>query len=209
MLLFVAAAFASDGFALERADGDCAVYRRARSESAPTAMRAVCTWSEVDPARLGGMLADFDRYDALIWVVDASEVRQRDGDRALVYQLQQMWGMADREVLLWARTEAVDGGSRHCWTTAPDEPLALRKGAIRTPVNEGCWEVRANPEGPGARVTHEIAVDAGGTPLPEWLVRFARTRGFARVMADVRAAAVAGQLGGQTGAVLGGTREGR
>jgi hypothetical protein len=151
-------------------------------------MRAVCIWPEVDPAALDRSLSDFEHYEDLIWVIDESAVRRSEGGRSLVYQLQQIWGLSDREVLLWAWTEEVDGGHVHRWTTAAEEPLTPRKGAIRTPKNEGYWEVRANPDGAGAQVTHQIAVDAGGMPLPGWMLRWIRTRGFARVMDEVRAA---------------------
>lgn len=178
---------AESAFELVRDDGTCLIARRDRTDTTPSAMRATCTWPDVERARLDGLLADFEGYEDLIWVVDQSTVRERRDDRALVYQLQQMWGMADREVLLWAWSEDVPSGRRHVWTTASDEPLELGRGAVRTPINEGVWEVVDNPDGPGVRVTHEIAVDAGGTPLPEWLLRFVRTRGFARVMDEVRA----------------------
>lgn len=92
-------------------------------------------------------------------------------------------------MLLWAWSEPYGEGRQHCWTTAVGEPLELREGAIRTPVNEGCWQV--TPTVDGVKVVHQIAVDAGGTPLPAWLVRFAQTRGFARVMDEVRASASA------------------
>lgn len=186
LLLALNAQAADDGFEPLREAGGCAYFQRDRTHEGGSAMRAVCEWPDVDPASLDGQLARFDDYEDLVWVVDASEVRRNEGDRALVYQLQQLWGLSDREVLLWAWSEPVEGGHRHRWVTAADEPLEPRKGAIRTPKNEGFWEVRANPAGPGALVTHEIAVDAGGVPLPEWLLKWIRTRGFGRVMDEVR-----------------------
>jgi len=189
LLLVLTALGADDGFVPSREAGDCVYTERPRSHAEGSAMRAVCTWAEVDPVGLNARLRDFDSYEELIWVIDQSEVRRTDpAGRLLVYQLQQLWGLNDREVLLWAWTESVPDGERHRWVTATAEPLPPRKSTIRTPKNEGYWEVRANPDGPGSVVTHQIAVDAGGMPLPAWLVRWARTRGFARVMSEVRAA---------------------
>ncbi|MEZ4319300.1 MAG: hypothetical protein R3F61_17435 [Myxococcota bacterium] len=189
-LAFPALADPGDGFEPLREAADCVYTQRPKEHAEGSAMRAVCTWADVDPAVLDEKLGDFAAYDEHIWVVDESEVRRTVGERSLVYQLQQIWGISDREVLLWAWTEPVDGGHRHRWETATDEPLEPRKGAIRTPKNEGYWEVRANPDGPGALVTHEIAVDAGGVPLPGWLLQWIRTRGFARVMDDIRSGSV-------------------
>ncbi len=180
-----ASANEGDGFEPLREAGDCVYTSRPKDHAKGSAMKAVCTWPDVSADVLRDKLSDFDAYEETIWVVDESEVRRSEGDRALVYQLQKLWGLNDREVLLWASTEEVPDGQRYQWTTASDEPLPERKGTIRTPKNEGFWEVRDAPGG-GAVVTHQIAVDAGGVPLPGWLLRWVRTRGFARVMDEVR-----------------------
>ena len=178
----------AEGFEPLREAGDCVYTSRPKDHAAGSAMKAVCTWPDVSVEVLLQKLGDFDAYEETIWVVDESEVRETRDGKALVYQLQRLWGLNDREVLLWAWTEDLEDGKRFRWTTASAEPLPARKGAIRTPKNEGFWEVRSTPDGQGALVTHQIAVDAGGVPLPGWLLRWIRTRGFARVMDEVREA---------------------
>jgi hypothetical protein len=175
-----------DGFEPLREAAGCVYTSRPKDHPDGSAMRAVCTWDDVSADQLRQKLGDFDAYEQTIWVVDESEVRKTVSDRQLVYQLQKLWGLNDREVLLWAWSEDLEDGQRFAWTTASEEPLPERKGAIRTPKNEGFWEVRDAPDGKGAVVTHQIAVDAGGVPLPGWLLRWIRTRGFARVMDEVR-----------------------
>lgn len=179
-----AAAYAADGFEFLKEVEGCELSFRDKTDVEGSAMRAVCTWPEADASILQTMLADLDAYETWIWPVAESEVRAT-GERALVYQRQEIFGLSDREVLLWATTEPVPDGKRFVWTTASDQPLTLGKGAIRSTKNEGYWEVLTTSDG-GARVTHLIAVEAGGVALPGWLLRWIRTRGFARVMREVR-----------------------
>jgi hypothetical protein len=182
----IAAAFAADdGFLLVREAYGCTIRMRPEDHPSGAAMRAECVWPDVDPARLIGVIGDYERYDEFVSPVTLSRVERTSGDRTLVYQLQHMTGIADREVLLWMRRHAQPGGGvRVSWTTAAEEPLALQPGSVRTPKNVGYWEVVPDPAG-GARVVHEIQLDAGGS-IPRWLVSLVRTRGFARIMQDVR-----------------------
>jgi hypothetical protein len=131
------------------------------------------------------MITDLDAYDRWVWPVTESRVERRAPARDLVFQRQRVFGLADREVLLWAERRPLPDGVRLEWTTAAEEPLAVAPGAVRTPRNEGFWEVRG-AEGQ-VHVVHEIAVDPGGL-VPRWLVELTRARGFARVMSDARAA---------------------
>ena len=188
MLLWFTAFAAPPDFTELKVWNDCTLYKRPKTDTRPSAMRAECTWKDVDPVKLGKMMTDFDRFDDLLWPIDTSEVRRIEGDRSLVYQLQKIWALNDREVLLWARTEQLESGVRASWTTASEEPLTPRSGTIRTPINEGYWEITAAEQ--GARVIHEIAIDAGGVPLPQWLIRAIQTRGFGRVMDDIHTAAL-------------------
>jgi hypothetical protein len=152
-------------------------------------MRAECLWPEVPFDHLDQMMSRFDAYDTYIWPVTKSEIRRLDeAGRSLVYQRQHIFGISDREVLLWMHKETPELHTvRIGWTTASNEPLELDKGSIRTPRNEGFWELkRQEPE--GVSVTHEIGMDAGGR-IPRWLLNMVRTRGFISVMSDVRALA--------------------
>lgn len=181
-----AALAADDGFAYVRDAAGCRVWMRPETHPEGAAMRAECHWAEVDPGVVAAMITDSARYSEFVYPIAETRVERRTPDgRELVYQRQQVFGLADREVLLWMwREDHDDGAVRMAWTTAADQPLAVAPGAVRTPKNVGFWEVGPDPAG-GAHVVHEIALDAGGS-VPRWLVSLVRTRGFARLMEDMR-----------------------
>lgn len=182
------AAFAAEPVFEPVAEADgCAVSMRPPTHPEGAAMRAECGWPDVEPGALAAMLSVYEDYPRFVFPVDEARVVRLDGSRALVYQRQSMIGLADREVLLWMTREDTGGAVRFSWSAAAEEPLALRPGAIRTPKNTGFWEV-AGDGGGGSRVVHEVALDAGGS-IPKWIVELVRYRSFAKIMADVRAAA--------------------
>lgn len=184
LLALSIAAAETPPFEVLRDWNDCTLYKREKSEGRPSAMRAECTWNDIDVALLSRRLGDFTAYDELIWAIDASEVRRTEGDRSLVYQLQKIPFINDREVLLWAEAEPLErGGVLARWTTAANQPLVARKGTVRTPHNVGYW--RVEPTEAGAKVVHEIEIDAGGVPLPGWLLREIQKRGFGRLLDEV------------------------
>ncbi|MEZ4239440.1 MAG: SRPBCC family protein [Myxococcota bacterium] len=164
--------------------GGCRIAMRPEHHPLGAAMRADCTWPDVSVDALVALVSDYSRYPEFVFPVAESRVRRTEGDRALVYQRQQVFGLADREVLLWMQQERGTDRLRVSWTTASEEPLELARGAIRTPRNQGFWEITADPEG-GAHVVHEVALDAGGS-VPRWIVALVRTRSFAKILADVR-----------------------
>ena len=184
MIWAIAASAAEDGFAWVRDASGCTISMRPETHPSGAAMRADCRWPDVDTGRLIGVIGEYDRYQEFVSPVDVARIERVDGARTLVYQRQHMMGIADREVLLWMWREQEGEGVRVSWTTATDEPMAVAPGAVRTPKNVGYWEVVPDPSG-GARVVHEIQLDAGGS-IPRWLVNLVRTRGFARIMQDVR-----------------------
>ena len=181
-----------DGFVFVRESSGCSIAMRPEEHPRGAAMRADCRWPDVDPRRLVGVIGEYDRYDEFVSPVSLARIERREGNRALVYQLQRMTGIADREVLLWMwREDRADGGVRVSWTTASEEPLVLAPGSVRTPKNVGYWLVAPEPTG-GAHVVHEIELDAGGS-IPRWLVSLVRTRGFARIMQQVRVYGAGGE----------------
>lgn len=181
------------GFEPVRTASGCAISMRPRTSVDGAAMRAECAWPDVQPDALAQLLSQFERYSEYVYPIDVARIERIEADRTLVYQRQAIFGIADREVLLWIRRESLPGGVRFAWTTASEEPLALARGAVRTPRNEGSWSVTQRAEG-GSTVVHEIAMDAGGA-VPQWLIDLVRTRAFARIMADVRALGVAQSAG--------------
>lgn len=174
-----------DGFDHVRDTAGCSISMRPESHPQGAAMRAICSWPEVEPVRFGGLIQDYDRYSEFLFPISVSRTERQEGERALVYQRQRVPGIADREVLLWMSASALpEGGVRVSWTTASEVPLPLDRGTVRTPKNEGFWQVSPQPAG-GSHVVHEIALDAGGS-VPRWLVNLVRSTGFARLMQQVR-----------------------
>ncbi|MCA9495073.1 MAG: hypothetical protein KC621_34330, partial [Myxococcales bacterium] len=176
-----------DVFEHVRDQDGCAIAMRPPSHAEGAAMRADCSWPDVDPVRLVDLLSHYEGYPDLVFPIDEARVVREEADRSLVYQRQSMIGIADREVLLWIGRADAGAATTFSWSVAADEPLDLRPGAIRTPKNTGYWSVE--PLDGGSHVVHEIAMDAGGS-IPAWIVNLVRTRSFAKIMSDVRACAV-------------------
>lgn len=177
---------AADGFVHVRDVDGCAISARPEAHRDGAAMRAVCDWPDVDAARFGELIRSYERFPEFVFPVALARVERREPDRTLVYQRQHVPGIADREVLLWMSEQTLpDGSSRVMWTTANDQPLSAAPGTIRTPKNNGFWEVAPKASG-GSRVIHQIEMDAGGS-IPRWLVSLVRNSGFTRLMQQVRA----------------------
>jgi len=185
--LVVASAFAGEWSVVREAEG-CVFEHRPETSPDGAAMRATCTWPDVAPDPLAAMLSQYEQYPSFVWAIDAAQIRRVEGARALVYQAQRLPGIADREVMLWITKEELDPGVRFSWSVASDVLWAPSEGNIATPKNTGSWTVRPAAGG-GSEVVHEIAVDAGGQ-IPRWVLALVRTRGFMKVLADVRAAAM-------------------
>ncbi len=184
LALALAAHAAPDGFEHVRDALDCRVWMRPEAHPDGASMRAECEWPEVDPVHLADLLGQYERYSEYVFPIAVARVEAQRDDRVLVYQRQELFGLADREVLLWMSRLPVEGGVRFAWTAAHEQPLELRPGAIRTPRNTGFWEIVGRADG-GTLVVHEIALDAGGS-VPRWIVNLVRTRSFLKIMGDVR-----------------------
>jgi hypothetical protein len=175
------------GFKHLKTSGDCAYFFQEGPDDGVPAMRAECSWPEVDPQVLRRLLGLFDQYDDYIFPIVASEIREVTKDKTLVFQRHDVFWFAPREALIWMALRDEEQGFRVRWSVADDRSFAAAKGSIKTKVNKGFWLVLPREEG-GVRVSHEVHVDAGGG-LPEWLVGFFRTRGFIRIMNAIRARA--------------------
>ncbi len=182
---WIGIAVAVEGFESVRTAHNCAISMRPEAHPDGAAMRADCRWPDVQLTTMTAGLGDYTRYTEYVFPIVVSRVeRLDDAGRSLVYQRQHIFGIADREVLLWMRQGPVEGGVRFSWSAAVEEPLSLGDGNVRVVRNEGYWEVVADDAG-GVRVVHQVAMDAGGS-IPKWLVQLVRTRSFARIMGDVR-----------------------
>ena len=185
-LLFAAFAQAQEPtYQPVRTAADCVLEARQKDSATGAALRATCTWADVDPHTLGEMVRTYDQYTEWLWPLKACRVVREEEGRTLVYQLQKIAPLAEREVLLWM-TQTHDGPTTYvAWSAANEEPLTSRSGAVRTPVNSGVWSIQPDPAG-GSRVIHQIEVDAGGLPVPGFLMDWIRQRGLISILKDVR-----------------------
>lgn len=179
------AALTDDGFVVVRSSSGCTIAARPDAHPAGPAMRAECHWPEVQPELLAAELVAYDRYPRFIFPLEESRIERVEVGRSLVYQRQKVAGLSPREVLLWMTSAREGAGTaRVAWTAATEVPLALQANAVRTPRNDGRWEVWPDPAG-GARMFHEISVDGGGG-VPRWIVQFARNWAYTRILSDTR-----------------------
>ena len=189
--LFLAAAIAApDGYSQAKETGDCTLFTGPADDSGIAPMFTECHWPEVDPAYLQGLLGVWDAYDKYIFAIESCTILKTEGNRTLVHQVQSAPAISNREVAVWMQKTEVDGGFRFTWKDDPSVALTLAKGNIRSPKNEGYWQVTAHPES-GAVVQHAVHYDPGGR-VPSWLVRRFSIGGLSDVMRDVRAMAAAG-----------------
>ncbi len=187
LLTTLALASAPEGYEAMKEGADCTIYKGPEEPDGVSPMVAICHWKEVDPKGLIAKLSDYAAYDDLIFGIVSSDVKRVDGDRTLVHQVQTTKGIATREVLIWMKTEASEKGTTVSWTTAAEEPLVVAEGNIRSPRNDGAWEVGPHPEG-GSQIRHTIAYAPGGN-VPGWVVRWFQVGGMLKVMTEVRATA--------------------
>jgi len=176
---------ADDGFVADGEHDGCVLESRPGSHPEGSAKRATCTWPDVDPAKLVGLLSAYDRYDEFVFPIVEARIVRQEADRTLVYQRHHYFGISDREVLLWIRSVPRDGGTSFEWVAANELPLVLEPGNVRTIRNDGRWFVAPDGQG-GSKVIHQVSIDPGGS-IPGWISALAGTRGFARILSDVRA----------------------
>ena len=168
-----------------RTAADCVLEARPKTHHARASLRATCAWSEVDPAVLSKMVTTYSTYTDWLWPLKECRVIREEESRTLVYQRQKIAPLSDREVLLWMSQSDQGGTTQVTWHAATEEPLELQPGSVRTPVNKGMWSIQAAPSG-GSHVVHEIEVDAGGVPVPAFLMDWIRQRGLLSILKDVR-----------------------
>ena len=132
VLALLLTAHADDSFTLMKETDACTIRKREKTETQGAAMWARCRWPELEPAVVRGMLTDLTRYDEWIWPIVESRVEREDAGRKLVYQRQHIFGLSDREVLLWVTVDDRPELAKVAWTAANDQPLALAEGAVRT-----------------------------------------------------------------------------
>lgn len=151
-------------------------------------VRITCSWPEISPESVEALFDRYDGYHRFVWALSATSVRRTEGERVLVWQLQEVAGSAPRESLVWIQgVDNVHGSRTYTWRTAADEPLALTPGSVRATRNDGRWEII--PAAQGIDVVFEIAYSPGGW-VPDWLVRWCQTLGAELMMNEIRQLAV-------------------
>lgn len=168
-----------------RTASDCVLEARPKTHDTRASLRATCVWSEVDPEVLGKMVQTYSEYTDWLWPLKECRIVREEEARTLVYQRQKIAPLSDREVLLWMTQSHTGGTTRVSWHAATEEPLELNPGSVRTPVNTGMWSIQPAPSG-GSHVVHEIEVDAGGMPVPAFLMEWIQQRGLLSILKDVR-----------------------
>lgn len=147
-------------------------------------MRAECYWPEASLDKFKAVFGDWEKHDDVFSTVVESKVQRSEAGRALVYQKHRNSGIADREILLWMKSEQVDGWTRYSWTKAKGETLTVADGNVETPRSDGYWQAKASPDG-GILVQHTLSYAPGGS-VWGWVVRAFQTSGLEATVAEAR-----------------------
>ena len=151
------------------------------AQNVPT-FRGECVWS-VAPASVAAVLTDPERLDAASKLLIASD---RLPDGRIVNVQQTGWPFEDRQSTIEVRDEALpDGGLRRNYKLA-DTQATPREGAVQVGVDEGSYEIVADPL--GTRLVLVMRYEPGGN-LPTRIVQSLSPRYIARGLDELRAGA--------------------
>jgi len=184
LLLLSAALAAPPGYKVTKTTNDCELMLGPAEADGVVPMRAECHWPEIPPDAFHAAVGNFAIHGELWSTVPVCEVVRTEGGRTLTHQVHQSNGISDRELMLWLETVEVEGGYRHQWTRAVDEPLEPAKGNVAAARDDGYCEGVAHPDG-GTQVNYQLSYDPGGK-VPGFLVRWFQTSGLAGIMEDLR-----------------------
>lgn len=185
-LLVVSALAAPAGYTVTESNVDgCTLSLGPVEADGVVPMHAECWWPDVRIEAFRAKLADWTLHDDIWTAVVRSEVREA-GPRALVWQIHQSKGIANREVLLWMRHDATGGADRYSWTLAGDRPLTPADGHVATLRDDGYWQAAPDPRG-GVQVVHHLAYHPGGS-VPSFVVRWFQSSGLKTNLAECHAA---------------------
>ncbi len=161
---------------------DCRIRTVAVDDDGVATVEARCHW-DVEPARLAAILRDPARLGAALSTL--SECRAVPGGRVEVHSIG--WPIADRQVTVdWREQALPDGGTRFTYTRAQrQEPLL--QGRVQIEIDEGWWEVRKDASG-GSTLAYSSRYDAGASLAP-FAVRAFLGDGIEKSLAELRVAA--------------------
>jgi hypothetical protein len=151
------------------------------AQNVPT-FRGECVWS-VAPASVAAVLSDPERLDAASELLIASE---RLADGRIVNVQKTGWPLDDRQSTIEVRDEPLpDGGLRRNFRLA-DTQATPREGAVQVSVDEGSYEIVADPL--GTRLVLVMRYEPGGN-LPTRIVQSQSPKYIAKGLDELRAGA--------------------
>lgn len=156
-----------------------------QEEGAVTALRAECSW-EIPAERVIATFGDWNRHASIFGSVAESRVLGTLSDgNGRVLQVHRAPGIADREVVLDVRSQAIDGGRR--WTHAKAASQSAASGQrVEVGRDDGLWEIRATADG-GCAILYELRYDPAGS-VPSMLVRWFQGSGFKDMLSELKKA---------------------
>ncbi len=169
-------------FGFGKSNGCTVVQQPAEGDITP--IHVECRWP-VPAERLNGLLGDVEAQGRIFSGLAESVLVEKSDNHLLVRQVQQARGMADREVIIEWRVEAIPHGYRYRFEKARDQS-ALSGKRVEVAQDAGFWEVVSN--GDGTRLTYELRYLPGGDVSP-FLVHMFQSSAINGAMSELRTAA--------------------
>jgi hypothetical protein len=166
--LLTTLALAQAGWTQTADEHGCRFFKGAQEAGGVVPIRAECDWA-IPVATLDGLLSVTDGHHRYFPNIKQSEGVGTRAGGDLVWQLQEVPGASDREVVIIMRREQSDGLIRHSWARVPGEE-GLKGVGVHVAVNRGLWELSDNGSG-GTKLVYEVRYMPGGK-VPGFLVRW-------------------------------------
>ena len=169
-------------FGFGKSNGCTLVQQPAEGDVTP--IHVECRWP-VAAERLNGLLTDVEAQSRIFSGLTESVLIEKRDDYALVRQVQQARGMADREVILEWRIEPIPHGYRYQFQKARDQS-ALTGKRVEVAQNAGYWQVVSDRD--GTQLVYELRYLPGGDLSP-FLVHMFQASAVNEAMSELRGAA--------------------
>lgn len=180
----------AEGWKRSGGDREIGVYSRRVQGSDLHEVLAVAR-IDAPPERLLSVVGDYERYPDFMPYVEKTVVEKRNGESAWIFQqLDFPWPISNRYYTIRLNTTARQdkGDYRVEWTLADANEFRREGTGVRTPVNNGHWELCATNGGKSTLVTYYVHTHPGGT-LPAWAVNMANEIAVPSVIKAVKAQA--------------------
>ena len=162
------------------------IYRRAVSGSSVPAIM-IATRFEAAPARVRGLVTDYDSFAEFVPYVRESRVLAREGDRQWVlHRLRFPGPLAERAYVFESNDSVQEAVHRVDWQLSERQFEGIDlAGAVRPRRFSGFWELRPEAGGTATRARYAVHSDPGGL-LPPWLVSRVTERYVQQVVEAMR-----------------------